>query len=157
MANRTMQAKALKLKRQRRLFPKNYAADYIPCGAGPDKFLMREHKLRTKSLAFDDAYMKRLEERQRFKGVPAGRYEVLKRLKMLEETFGADYHFVNLRNDNQQLVQLFYNSERTAFAIVETDFENLVVRMSMKYMDKERCIATWKSNKLRWVQADPLK
>jgi len=51
MANRTMQTKGLKAKRQKRLFPRYLAADYIPTGKPPNMLVMRELKERSRSLA----------------------------------------------------------------------------------------------------------
>jgi hypothetical protein len=156
MPNRPMQAKALKLKKQRRLFPKSYSADYIKCPGNLDRTLMSEAKQRAKGLAFDDEYMKHIEEKQRFKGVPAGRFEVLKIIEELRKDLDDDMRFVVIENSKDRKVQLFYNAEQTTYLIVEMVFENLIVRTSMKYMDKERCLLAWRTDKLRWVYVKSL-
>jgi len=159
MANRNMQAKALKLKKQKRLFPKSYSADYIPTGMPPDRQVMREYKARTKSLAFDEQYMAHLEEKARFKGVPAGRFEVLNRLKFIECELG-ELKFVTIHEDFGCKAQLFYNSERTAFMIMEVNYDDCVIRTSLRYMDRQRCIDRWKTKSIRWlsvVSTNPMK
>ena len=57
MANRTMAAKALKLKKMKRLFPKQYQANYIPVGRGPNMEVMAGYKERAKGLAFDQKFL----------------------------------------------------------------------------------------------------
>lgn len=157
MANRAMQAKALKLKKQKRLFPKSYSADYIKCPGNLDRTLMAEAKQRAKGLAFDDKYMEYIEQKQRFKGVPWGRFEVLQQLQLLRTYLGDDLQYVVLKQTDTTKVQLFYNSERTTFLILEVSYVEAVARMSMKYMDRERCIQTWRQQKLRWVAVQPLR
>lgn len=157
--NRSMQAKALKLKKQKRLFPKSYAADYIPTGMPPDRQVMREYKERTRGLAFDDAYMAHLEAKAKFKGVPAGRFEVMNRLKFIECELG-ELKFVTIHEDFGCKAQLFYNSERTAFMIMEVNYTDEVIRTSIRYMDRDRCILRWKDKDIRWisiVSTNPMK
>ena len=64
MVNRTMQAKGLKLKRQKRLFPRHLSADYVPTGKPPNQLVIREMKERAAGLAFDDEYIDYLVKRR---------------------------------------------------------------------------------------------
>lgn len=157
MANRNMQAKALKLKRQKRLFPRHYAADYIPVGRSTEgNVLQREARDRVKSLAFDDEYMKYLETKQRFHGVPAGRHEVLQHLNRIEMAVDDALKFVVIAKTNDVECQLFYNSDRTVFVLLEVEFTTGVTRSSMRYMDRMRCLDAYKRNEVRWVHYAPL-
>ena len=75
MANRAIEAKRLKMKRAKRLFPKSYSANYIPVGRGPNREVMAQYKESSRSLAHSAEYMEWLESVTRFRGVPPGRVE----------------------------------------------------------------------------------
>lgn len=156
MANRTMQAKELKHKKQRRLFPKKFAADYIPVGNGPDRFVIRDYKMRNKSLAFDAKYMEYLEKRTRFAGVPSGRFAA-EQLSELLRTMEEKVQFVNLRPRHPFYQTLmFFNSERTFYMIYEEDYRRQTVSCSIRYQFRQNCLDDWKADKTRWASVTPL-
>lgn len=96
MANRTMQAKALKLQRQLRKLPRRIAdppgefvkhsstviparmlAEGVSAPRSPNRELMDGYKHRAKSLGMADAVA-------RFSGVPPGRLEAMERAMQLQ-------------------------------------------------------------------------
>jgi len=154
MANRTMAAKRLKLSRQRRLFPRSLSSDYIPTGKPPNMLVMRELKERARSLAFSDEYIDYLVTRRQMDAagqhISVGRREVMAHILRIQETAPA-LTCVTLDNTVVRKVQMFYNSERTKFVLFEDNKLDLFIRTSLVYMDRLRCIAAFKSDKVRWV------
>lgn len=151
MANRSMQAKALKLKRARRLFPKSYSSNYIPVGMPPNREVMSGYKERARGLAFDAEYMYWLENQfQRFKCKPPGRVEVEAHIRRIEEHAPAKMCFKLMENSALR-ARCFFNSERTIWLIMEEDFKKGEVRTSMTYSSKDNVVYAWRKNKIRWV------
>ncbi len=154
MANRTMQAKGLKAKRQKRLFPRHLAADYIPTGKPPNMLVMRELKERSRSLAFDQEYIDYIVRRRDMdaKGqhISEGRRLVDAHIRRIQET-APSMTCVTICDTVMRKTLLFYNEERTRFIIYEANRLEKYVRTSMAYMDRQRCIDAWKSDNTRWV------
>ncbi len=162
MANRTMQAKSLKLKRQRRLFPKQYCSDYIAVGGGPNREVMGEYKERSKSLAFDAKYLEFLEAHARFKNVPPGKHEANVRLaKMKLEDYSLTWQRIQEAAPNLQhvvlihklhkRVSMYYNQERTQFILWEEDFAHCTARASIRYQSRERLLERLRNDDVKWV------
>lgn len=153
MANRSMQAKTLKLKRQKRLFPVHLSAHYIPAGKPPNQLVMQQLKESAKGLAFDDEYAAYLVHREQLKGLypHPGREEVKAHIKRIQDT-AASLMNVVLTNTKMCKTSLFYNSERNRFVLFEDNLMENTLRTSMVYMDRSRIIAAWRSNTVRWVR-----
>lgn len=151
MANRSMQAKALKMKRMKRTFPRYMSADYIPVGMPPNRLVMSEYKERTRSLAFDQKYMDWLDTVSRFRGKPPGKLEAENAWKRIKD---ACPNLMNVVLEKTQVrdVKMFFNSERTQFIILEENYVGRYIRASIRYQDRNRCIARFKSNEVRWVE-----
>lgn len=153
MANRTMQAKSLKLKRQRRLFPKHMSASYIPVGMPPNRLVMQEYKERTKSLAFDDKYMAWLELIARFRGKPPGKVEAEAAWARIRD---ASPHLMRVRlsdkNDKTKEVWMYFNSERTQNIIYEENYVGRFIRASIRYQCGERAKARFVAGSVNWVE-----
>jgi hypothetical protein len=156
MANRALQAKALKLRRMKRLFPRYLSADYIPTGKPPDRFVIQEYKERTRSLAFDEAYLAHLEAKALFHGVPPGRLEAEAHIKRIKELTPA-MHCVTICDMPALKAQLFYNAEKTRFMVLETNYLICTMRTSMQYQDRTRCIDAWRADTVRWVEFSSLR
>lgn len=151
MVNRTMQAKSLKMKRMKRLFPRRLSADYIPVGMPPNRLVMAQYKESAKSLAFDQKYMDWLETIARFRGKPPGKLEAEKAWERIKD---ACPNLMNVVLEASQVrnVKMFYNSERTQFILLEENYVGRFVRASIRYQDRDRCIARFKSSQVRWVE-----
>ena len=153
MANRSMQAKTLKMKKARRSFPKSYSSDFIPVGRAPNRELMAGYKEHARGLAFDATYMEWLETKyQRFHGKTPERVycEARAALQRIEELAPAKMCFKLMENSALR-TRCFFNAERTVWVIMEEDFRKGVVRTSMTYSCKDNIIYAWKREKLRWV------
>lgn len=168
MANRSMQAKEMKRKRQRKLLPAHYYADYISVGRPPDREVMREHKERNRSLAFDPEMMKHLDSITRFKGVPPGRVEAreaaqtaisIARMTVVDKIREEipQLLFFNLpdANDHIHRASVFFNSEKTCFVIMYQHFQKGYVKRSITYASKERLLEKWKCDQITWVDYSP--
>lgn len=153
MANRVMAQKAAKAKRQRRLFPKRFSADYIPVGMPPNRLVMQEYKERTRSLAFDDKYLSWLETVTRFKNKPPGKLDVEKAWQRVRDA-APSLMCVTLthKNNHTKCVKMFFNSERTQFILYEENYVGRFVRASIRYQDGERCKARFLADQVRWVE-----
>lgn len=154
MANRTMQAKGLKLRRQRRLFPRHLSADYVPAGKPPNMLVMKELKERTKGLAFDDEYIDYLIKRRQMdevgQHISIGRQEVSAHIERIRNTAPA-LMCVTLTNTVASKVLMFYNEKRDRFILFEDNKLNNFIRTSLVYMDRQRCIRAFQSETVRWV------
>ena len=152
--NRTMKAKPVKATRQRRLFPRYLPADYVPTGKPPNMLVMKELKERTKSLAFDDEYIDYLVVRAQMDAqgqhISIGRQEVAKHIQRIRDIAPA-LMCVTLSNTVAHKVQMFYNETRDRFILFEDNKLDKYIRTSLVYMDRKRCIAAFKSGKVRWV------
>jgi hypothetical protein len=175
MVNRTMQAKTIKRNKQRRLFPKRFTAEYISVGAPPNRLVMNEYKERTKSLAFDAKYMEWLEKITRFRGKPPGKKEAdeaaarinkyrvnphswLAELRDARPTWWArigevcpSYMHVALEDSAVRLSKMFFSTDGTHFILYEENFIGRIARLSITYQNRERCIARWRADQVRWV------
>lgn len=154
MANRALAAKKLKMVRQRRLFPKYLASDYIPTGKPPNMLVMRELKERSRSLAFDDEYIdylvRRMQMDKQGQHLHPGREEIKAHIRRIQEAAPALMNVV-LKSTTVSKTMMFYPSERNRFILYEENFLEHFVRTSMIYMDRKRCIDALKSDRVRWV------
>lgn len=151
MANRSMAAKAMKMKRARRTFPKSYCSDYIPVGMPANRLVMGEYKERARGLAFDSAYLQWLEDTARFKGKTPCRVEVEAHIRRIESIAPAKMCFKLMENGTIR-VRCFFNSEKTHWIIMEEDFKKGHVRTSMSYSSKDSIVYAWKKDTIRWVE-----
>ena len=156
MANRTMAAKALKLKKMKRLFPKQYQANYIPVGRGPNMEVMAGYKERAKGLAFDQKFLDFLEMCSRFKGKPPGKVEAEAAIRRILEVVPQDMSFTLIRNVFQW-ARVFFNSEKTCFILLHENYKEGRVRTSMTYHSKDNIIRAWNMDRIRWVEVRPIK
>jgi len=149
-----MQAKGLKAKRQRRLFPRHLSASYIPTGKPPNMLVMKELKERSRSLAFDDEYADYLAKRKLMdmqgQHISEGRQLVAAHMKRIQDTVPC-MTYVTICDTIVKKTKLFYDETRTHFVIFEDNCLWKFVRTSMVYMDRQRCIDAWKSDNIRWV------
>jgi len=149
-----MQAKDLKMKRMKRLFPRYLSASYVPTGKPPNMLVMRELIERSRSLAFDEEYVDYLVKRKfmdmQGQHISEGRQLVAAHIKRIQETAPA-LTCVTICDTIVRKTLLFYNEERTRFIIYEANRLEKFVRTSMVYMDRQRCIDAWKSDNTRWV------
>lgn len=176
MGNRATEQKRLKIKKAKRLFPKTYAADYIPVGRGPNRDVMSEYKERSRGLAFDQKYLDWLELVSRFRGKPPGKLEAEQaaaRIKNERGTPGlalrriakecpdmwarvADVcpSLMNIRLEDTaaRTVFMFWASARDRFILIEDNHVGRYIRASIVYADGGRAKARFVSDQVRWVE-----
>lgn len=154
MTNRTIQQKMVKLKKARRRFPKRYSANYVSVGMPPNAAVMHEYRDRTRSLAFDDDYLRYLEAKTRFKGVTPGRVEARERAMKLQEVLPAPLFIVYLENVYQR-VRIYFNSAKTVAIVEHVDKKKMVIRKSIQYDSIEYARTKWVQGKCCWVEEVP--
>lgn len=154
MTNRTIQQKVLKIRKARRKFPKRYSADYISVGMPPNTSVMQEYRDRTKSLAFDDDYLRYLDAKTKFKNVPPGRVEARERAMKLQEVLPAPLFIVYLDNVYQR-VRIYFNSTKTVAIVEHFDKKRMVVRQSIQYDSIEYARTKWVQGRCCWVEEVP--
>ncbi len=158
MANRAIQAKMLKMKRQRlkapvRLPQEISSLDHAPA---PDKprssglikvEVVEGYRKRCAGLRLSAEELLEHERRARFHGVPPGRKEVIDRLSA--PTQDSRQSFVLLRT-HKVYVCLKFNATRTQWVIEEINLVTAVTRMSVTYTSKERAVHFYKHNAVKW-------
>lgn len=154
MTNRSMKAKGDKARRQRRLFPRNLSASYIPTGKPPNQLVMRELKERSRSLAFDDEYIDYLVKRKQMDAegqhISEGRRLVAAHIKRIQEVAPA-MTCVTICDTLARKTLLFYNESHDRFILYEANRIDKFIQTSMVYMDRKRCLDHWKADTTRWV------
>lgn len=169
--------KALKLKRQKRLFPKSYSADYIHVGSRPGSGhpIIQMQRESSQSLAFDAKYGEYLAE-ARFKNVPPGRVEARDTAMAIQNKVVHPSHYLSVvlnempatwcrikdvcpslinfvvEDTMKRHVRLFRNQQNNRFILLELHHIGRFMRASMVYQDKERVLSRFASNTVRWVE-----
>lgn len=170
MANKNIEAKIRKMKRAQRKAPRSYdrgepffsgvphralkPSNRIAGGFGPNREVIAEYKSRAYAV---DPLLEALFP-ARFKGVPAGKFEILqkmaeelKHVTRIKEFCGGNISFALLNNCLLH-VRVFCSPDKTCYIIMEENFRSNIVRSSMTYGDKERIVSAWHSGKIRWVE-----
>ncbi len=170
------QAKIMKMKRAKRLFPKSYSADYIPVGRGPNQDVMSEYKERSRSLAFSPEYLAFLEVHARFHGKPPGKLEAEQAAARLAKATGTPSYYLSvalnefptawarikdvcpmlmnfvIEDTAMRHVRMFRNQMNNRFVLLELHHIGRYMRCSMVYQDRERCLDRFRSNTVRWLE-----
>ena len=154
MVNRALQAKELKLKRQKRKLPKFYQHVYFTEGEHKDPRLepkdddVKDYKdsvryrQRAKGLSEELAVTN-------FKGVTPARKRAVELIKQVVAE-GRALCFTIIANSHQEC-RVFFNSQHTAYIIVHQNFKTGIVRRSIEYRSKERALLKWETQKIAWV------
>lgn len=170
MANRTMQAKALKLQLQLRKLPRHMPEDVpgkftehsntpipsrlkaegVSTPRTPNRELIQGYKHRAKSLAMEDSVA-------RFKGVTPARKLVIDKIAFIMEAVECvteDMNSFTLFSSSYHRARVFFNPQRTCWMLVHEDFRAGTIGRSMVYSDKVRLVDDFKSKKRRlvWVE-----
>lgn len=150
-----MQAKALKLRNQKRKMPK----ELMRSGIVPNRGVLGEYKERAKGLGISEAevdnLIRTIYKRDPIVGIPAGRTEVLELLKELKHQVPEMLFFVVLDNCWYN-VTCFFNAKKTCFVLAYTDQRRLITKRSIEYASKERALQVYHSGKVVWVSCKSL-
>lgn len=151
MANRTMAAKSLKLKRQKRAWAKPYSS---PSLHTPNRGVLQEYKLRAVMLGVPeyevDDWIRKLYGRDPFTGTPAGRAEVVQLMKELKLVV-PQLLFFELIDNSYQRALCWYNTDKTCWVITHTDKRRAQFRRSIEYGSKARALKLYYQDRLTWV------
>jgi hypothetical protein len=139
MANRTMQQKRVKMRRERRAWAKSYSMPkYIVANRG----VLGEYKQRAKGLGKDVSDLEwALDVARRGK-------EVLALPANLQE---QKLFFTILDNCWHRTV-CFFNSQHTCFVLSHTDKRRGVIKRSIEYASKDRALQVWHMSKVVWIE-----
>lgn len=181
MANRTMQAKALKLQRQLRRLPRHMPeevpgsftehsgtpiparlkAEGVSTPRTPNRELIQGYKHRAQSLSRDEAAdeaMIKKTWKTSFKGVTPKRLEVQAKIDAtiasVREIVGEECPCFTIFHSHHHRARVFYNAQKTQWMLIHEDYVKGFVQRSMVYSDKVRLIDDFKSKKRRlvWVE-----
>src|SRR6266404_705085 len=157
MANRTMQQKALKLRKQRRAMPKELMRSSII----PNRGVLGEYKERVKGLGISEdevnLLIKTFYKRDPIPSIPAGESKEIKALlKELKERIPEQHSFSVLDNCWHKTI-CFYNAQKTCFVMAHTDLRKLITRRSIEYASKERIMQAYYSDKIIWVSCTSIR
>ena len=151
MVNRVIEAKVLKMKKERRRRPK---LNPVKKSFRPNKDVLSEYRERTRQLGVDekeiDDWIKVLFGRPVFKGVPPERKAVLDLLSELREK-EMEYLSFSLIQNEIQWCRCYFNSQRTCVILVHADFRTGKLRRSIEYGSIDRAVSRWKDYKVRWL------
>ena len=157
MSNRTMQQKALKLRKQRRAMPKHL----MKSGIIPNRGVLGEYKERAKGLGVSEdeinLLVKTLYKRDPIPSIPAGTSKEIKALlKRLKEDI-PEQHFFSVLDNCWHNTICFYNAQKTCFVMAHTDLRKLITRRSIEYGSKNRIMQAYYSGKIIWISCKSIQ
>jgi hypothetical protein len=175
MVNRTMQAKAMKRRRQlrrlpRRLdddvpgqfekhsgtaIPKRLLAEGVSAPRQPNRELMEGYKHRSKSLERDEHEDNLLillfYGRLSFPGVSPSRKEVIEHIARIKAV-SEELRSFDILCNRVHRARVFYNSQKTKFILSYENYKEGVIRTSMTYQFRQNLIDDFRKDKLVWVE-----
>lgn len=158
MANRTMQAKTVKLRRQRRAFAKKLAYRGMSV---PNREILGEYKMRAKGLEIDendeDNLIRAIYKRDPWTGMTEARREVLRRLVHIREAVPEMLFFWLPGYPNSVVgARIFFNAQKNCFILAEDDYRRGIMKVSLASGNKHILIDLWSRGKLTWQEFKPL-
>ncbi len=160
MANRNIRAKAEKRNRQLRQLPKHYQHVFMTEGKHKDArepgdgdqkiyYDTAQYRKRAKGLGHDEHFWDFLAP-PRFKGITPERLVVLKHIERIETSI-PDKLFFNILSTAYHRVSVYFNPQQTCYILMHTDFNKGVVRTSIEYPSRARCVSAWEADKMIFV------
>lgn len=162
MANRTMQQKVQKMKRQRRAWARTLSRrGYMQ----PNRDVINEYKHHAQGLALNEAEIDDAVRRMRIKDGETNpqkrefdakpRLDALRRQAQLEAMLpdGCDLKFSGPTvPDIYQETLIYFNSKKTKFVLVLRDLEQRIERISIVFSSKELLVMCWEMDRVNWVE-----
>ena len=147
MANRTMEAKRIKMKKMRRAWA-------IPLqrrsGMNPNRIVINEYKDRARGLMLEDDISDSIIQKHAHS---LERAAALKRQADLEIQFDASLRFRGPGpQNNYQESWVYFNSQQTSYILVHQDKKLGIERRSIAYSCKEILITKWNMGRTTWVE-----
>lgn len=153
MANRALQQKELKLKRQKRLFPKRYSAEYISVGSRFNSELASVSRGSVSGKAFDEEFNRYVDAKTgNRRPVSSRRLEAQKTaLTMAEAEAEICPMFFNVVDNIYIQTRIYFNGSKTCFFVVHKDKKKNVEQRSITYSSKEVVMHKLVQSKITWV------
>lgn len=147
MANRTMAAKRLKMKRQRRAWAVPLSRS---SGMNPNRIVINEYKDRARGLMLEDDISDSVIQKHAHSMQHSA---ALKRQAELELKLDTQLRFRGPGPcNNLEESWVYFNSQQTVYCIVHTDKKLGIARRSIAYSCKEILITKWNMRKTTWVE-----
>lgn len=147
MANRSMQAKLIKIKRERRAWARPLSMSGMKT---PNRMVLDQYKMSARGLAFDGAITETIAARHIH---DAERRLAFQRQAELEVRFDAQLRFKGPGPSNvYEESWVYFNSQQTCFFVVHRDKKLGIERRSITYSCKEILITKWSMGKTTWVE-----
>ena len=149
MANRTMAAKALKLKMQRRKLPRNLQINIK--GPRPNLEVLKDYKARAAGLG-KEHWFRGLDghiTNKGIEGVASGRYEVQQRTAEILRLFDNPL-FVTHREDEHQRIRIFFNSRQDKVIVQQVLYTRRVFRISETFTNIDDCYFALEQDIVDW-------
>lgn len=140
MANRVMAAKALKLRNQKRRYPRKMDLDKR--GPRPNREVIGEYRSRARGIAD-------LDVATRFDGVPAGKYDVNSRLREIVSRFDKLMFVLHIDNPAQR-IRIYFNSRQDEIIIQRIFKRRQVYCLSKKYTSIDDAYFALENNVVSW-------
>jgi hypothetical protein len=156
MPARWLQAKVIKLKKERRAWARKYS---IPSGIQANREVVRQYQDTVKGLGKEIGEV-------RFPNVAAGRHELMLRYQTPGDPLRGiiedirDPMFVKLVDNSRQRCRVYFNSGMTVFILQWVDWRKRVVRLSRPFASSTEAIDAWyivKENDPIWKKEFPLR
>ncbi len=156
MSNRTMQQKALKLRKQRRAMPKYL----MKSGIIPNRGVLGEYKERAKGLGVSEDEINLLIQTLYKRDVPVmvskNREKVLELLRELKQRV-PEMLFFSVVDTPYYNTLVFFNIQKTCFVMAESDLRKEITRRSIEYGSKDRIMQAYYSDKIVWISCTSIK
>ncbi len=155
MANRSMEAKVLKIKRMRRAWNRY---GNIKSGAVPSRVVLDQYRMSAKGL---DGSSDILAEKIAlgFRGITPERLESIKRQAQLEAAL-PDGLSLSVNGpgpcNRYQECKTYFNSKKDQYVIVFHDIQMGVVKRSIVYGNFNVLAIRWEQSKVVWISTAPI-
>ncbi len=151
MTNRTMQQKALKLRRQRRAWARPLL---IRSGIRPNAEVISGYKQSAKGLALSDQELDALVYMlfgTQHKGISPPRKAVADTLLSIEKDDISDFFYRTILDNQYQRVRAYHNGTETNWTVVHENFSQNYIRRSIIYGSLKICKVRWEQKRLSWT------
>lgn len=145
MANRNMQQKAMKMRRQKRAWAKSLQRRGL---MQPNRDVIKEYKAHARGLEDKDFVDSVANEILPFKNK-----EKLRRQAELEAGLpdNCDHRIIGpTGRDALQESWIYFNSQKNCFVLVHVDLEESIERKSQTYSSLEMLMMVWEGGAIRW-------
>ncbi len=177
MTNRTIQAKLLKIKKMKRLFPRRFSQEAMRVQSynNTSPYALKTRRFRApdfgiskssdaNSLTYDAPLPKTLtpdSERDLLRLRAEAAFTTVRNTHRLDEwtrwrthSKETEYLYVNLVTRRIGRVDLFFSGQK--WYIIQEDYKNMKHSRSMLYASRERAMFDFLNDKIRWAQHETL-